>query len=207
MTHCNAGWLACVEWGTATSPIYHAHNAGIPVHVWVSETRPRNQGANLTCWELRRQGVPHTLIADNAAGHLIQRGEVDIVLVGTDRTTRAGDVANKVGTYMKALAARAGKIPFYVAAPSSSIDWSIRDGIRDIPIEEREGAEVTTVAGRCNRRACVVTIAPEGTAARNPAFDVTPAELITGLITERGVCKARERDILRLFPERRRNGD
>ncbi len=188
MTHCNAGWLACVDWGTAISPIYQAHDAGLPVHVWVSETRPRGQGAALTAWELSQHGVPHTLIVDNAAGHLIQRGLVDLCLVGTDRVTAHGDVANKIGTYLKALAARAHGIPFYVALPTSTIDWTIHDGLRDIPIEERAAREVTHVPGLTAAGARgEVLITPAATPARNDAFDVTPAQLVTALITEHGI--------------------
>jgi methylthioribose-1-phosphate isomerase len=196
MTHCNAGWLACVDWGTAISPIYHAHDAGIKLHVWVSETRPRGQGASLTCWELNEQGIPHTLIADNSAGHLLQRGLVDVCIVGADRVTAHGDVANKIGTYMKALAAKAHGVPFYVALPSSTIDWTLTDGVRDIPIEQRSGREVTHVPGlnaEGNREE--VLIAPEGTTARNDAFDVTPAQLVTALITEHGVIPANPHDL------------
>jgi methylthioribose-1-phosphate isomerase len=202
MTHCNAGWLATVDYGTALAPIYAAHDSGIPVHVWVSETRPRNQGASLTAWELAQHGVPYTVFVDNAAGHLMQRGDVDVVLVGTDRTTAAGVVANKIGTYMKALAARDCAIPFYVAAPSTSIDWSLQDG-RDIPIEERSIAEVTYVTGRGpTGNTEQVQIYPDGTMAKNFGFDVTPAKFVTGLITERGVCQASREGLLGLFPER-----
>ncbi len=187
LTHCNAGWLATVDWGTATAPIYMAHDSAIPVHVWVDETRPRNQGAALTAWELGRHGVPHTVISDNAGGHLMQRGRVDLCITGTDRTTASGDVANKIGTYLKALAARDNGVPFYVALPGTTIDWTITDG-SDIPIEERDTAEVTTITGRAADGAIVtVALTPDGSAAANPAFDVTPARLITGLITERGV--------------------
>jgi methylthioribose-1-phosphate isomerase len=202
MTHCNAGWLATVDFGTALAPVYAAHDSGIPVHVWVSETRPRNQGASLTAWELAEHGVPYTAIVDSAAGHLMQRGDVDVVLVGTDRTTAAGVVANKIGTYMKALAARDCAIPFYVALPSSSIDWSLQDG-RDIPIEERTAAEVTHVMGRtASGQAERVQLFPDGAGAKNFAFDVTPAKFVTGLITERGVCQASREGLLGLFPER-----
>jgi methylthioribose-1-phosphate isomerase len=192
MTHCNAGWLGCVDWGTAISPIYQAHDAGLRVHAWVSETRPRNQGAALTAWELRQHGIPCTLVVDNEAGHLIQRGFVDLCIVGTDRVAANGDVANKIGTYLKALAAKAHRIPFYVAAPVSSIDWTIRNGVRDIPIEQRSGREVTHMAGRTaagGREEVLIT--PEGTAARNDGFDVTPAKLVSGLITEHGVVPAK----------------
>ena len=199
LTHCNAGALATVAHGTATSPIYRAHEAGIPVHVWVSETRPRLQGAALTAWELDGRGISHAVIADGAGAHLVQRGEVDLVLVGTDRTTRTGDVCNKIGTYAKALAAPAHDVPFYVAVPSRSIDWPLRDGIVEIPIEERGPDEVLEIHGAGGH----VRIAPPGTTARNPAFDVTPASLVTGLITERGVCDASEEGLLDLFPEER----
>jgi len=191
MTHCNAGWLACVDWGTAISPIYQAHDAGMNVHVWVSETRPRGQGASLTAWELREHGVPHTLIVDNNAGHLLQRGLVDLVIVGSDRTTAQGDVANKIGTYLKALAARAHGVPFYVALPVSTIDWTLTDGIRDIPIEQRSAREVTHLSGlNAEGRREEVLITPAATPARNDAFDVTPAALVTALITEHGVFEA-----------------
>jgi methylthioribose-1-phosphate isomerase len=204
LTHCNAGWLACVDWGTATSPIYHAHNAGIPVHVWVDETRPRNQGAALTAFELLQHGVPHSLIADNAGGHFMQRGDVDLVIVGTDRVTAVGDVANKIGTYLKALAAYDNGVPFYVALPQSTIDWSIAKGA-DIPIEERSADEVLSVQGRlANGDIASVAISSAGTPARNPAFDVTPARLVTGLITERGVCPASKQGLLSLYPEKER---
>lgn len=202
LTHCNAGWPATVDWGTATSPIYHAVNAGIDVHVFVDETRPRNQGAQLTAWELNSAGVPHSLIVDNAGGHLMQHGEVDMVIVGTDRTTAQGDVCNKIGTYLKALAAKANNVPFYVALPSPTIDWTVRDGVKEIPIEERSGAEVTHVQGR-NAAGDIITvqISPDGTTARNPAFDVTPAHLITGLITERGISPASAAGLAAMFPE------
>jgi methylthioribose-1-phosphate isomerase len=201
LTHCNAGWLACVEFGTATAPIYAAHDAGIPVHVWVDETRPLNQGARLTAWELGRHGVAHTVITDNAGGHLMQQGSVDMVIVGTDRTTVTGDVANKIGTYLKALAAKDNDVPFYVALPSSTIDWNLRDGLRQIPIEERDPDEIRYVEGRSGDQACRVQIVPDFSPAANFAFDVTPARLVTGLITERGICKAEEADIRKLFPE------
>ena len=202
LTHCNAGWLATVDWGTATAPIYLAHDAGIPVHVWVDETRPRNQGASLTAWELLNHGVPHTVIVDNAGGHLMQRGEVDLVIVGTDRTTARGDVCNKIGTYLKALAAHDNGVPFYVAAPSPSIDWTIRDGLREIPIEERAGSEITRISGRLSDGSTTaVALTPDGSAAANPAFDVTPARLVSGLITERGVVAANEEVMRRMFPE------
>ena len=189
LTHCNAGWLATVDWGTALSPIYKAHNAGIPVHVWVDETRPRNQGFNLTAWELGQHGVPHTIVVDNVGGHLMQHGQVDMCIVGTDRTTRTGDVCNKIGTYLKALAAFDNHIPFYVALPSPTIDWSIRDGVADIPIEERGSREVTHIVGRTQQgNIQEIQIAPDNSEAINYGFDVTPARLITGLITERGVA-------------------
>ena len=202
LTHCNAGWLAFVDYGSATAPIYAAHQAGIPVHVWVDETRPWLQGSRLTAWELGEQGVPHTLIPDNTGGHLMQHGQVDMVIVGTDRTTRSGDVANKIGTYLKALAAHDNGVPFYVALPSSTFDWQIRDGVREIPIEERSEAEVKFVTGLTRSGNMeTVAIAPESTRGANYGFDVTPARLISGLITERGVTPAREADILALYPE------
>ncbi|HOT82695.1 MAG TPA: S-methyl-5-thioribose-1-phosphate isomerase [Candidatus Defluviicoccus seviourii] len=203
LTHCNAGWLATVDWGTALSPVYHAHDAGIPVHVWVDETRPRNQGASLTAWELGQHGVPHTVIVDNAGGHLMQRGLVDLCIVGTDRTTRTGDVCNKIGTYLKALAARDNNVPFYVAAPGPSIDFGLRDGLKEIPIEERDATEVTMISGRiADGSVAAVMLTPPGSPARNDAFDVTPARLVTGLITERGVCPASEAGLSGLYPER-----
>ena len=193
LTHCNAGWLATVDWGTALAPIYKAHRAGLPVHVWVDETRPRNQGASLTAWELGKEGVPHTVIADNAGGHLMQHGMVDLCVVGADRVTRAGDVCNKIGTYLKALAARDNGIPFYAALPSSTVDWRIADGVKDIPIEERSAREVTHISGLGKGgKIETVRLTPEGSAAANPAFDVTPSRLVTGLITEAGVCPASE---------------
>ena len=202
LTHCNAGWLATVDWGTALAPIYMAHDAGIAVHVWVDETRPRNQGAALTAWELGRHGVPHTVIVDNAGGHLMQRGAVDLCIVGTDRTTAHGDVCNKIGTYLKALAAYDNGVPFYVALPSTTIDWTISDGLADIPIEERSGDEVTTLTGRDPAGTLrEVMIAAPGSKAANPAFDVTPARLVTGLITERGICAASAAGLAGLFPE------
>jgi len=203
LTHCNAGWLATVDWGTALAPIYLAHDAGIPVHVWVDETRPRNQGAALTAFELGAHGVPHTVIADNAGGHLMQLGEVDMVIVGTDRTTATGDVANKIGTYLKALAAHDNGVPFYVALPSPTIDWSLSDGLRDIPIEERSAREVTHLSGvgEDGEVRTFRLLAP-GSNAANPAFDVTPARLVTGLITERGVAPASAEGLAKLFPER-----
>jgi methylthioribose-1-phosphate isomerase len=201
LTHCNAGWLAFVDHGSATAPIYAAHDDGLPVHVWVAETRPRSQGSKLTAWELREHGVRHTVIADSAAGHLLQRGEVDLVLVGTDRTTYTGDVANKIGTYLKALAAKANNVPFYVALPSASIDWEMRDGLKEIPIEERGAEEITHADGWFDGQQVEVRIAPEGSPASNYGFDVTPRHLVTGLITERGVCEANEKNIFFLFPE------
>jgi methylthioribose-1-phosphate isomerase len=203
LTHCNAGWLATVAWGTATAPIYMAHDAGIPVHVWVDETRPRNQGAALTAFELASHGVAHTVIADNAGGHLMQRGEVDIAIVGTDRVTRTGDVANKIGTYLKALAAHDTGVPFWVALPHSTIDWSVRDGLAEIPIEQRGAEEVTEITGLGTDGAMTrLRVANPGSPASNPAFDVTPARLVTGLITERGRCAASEAGLLGLYPER-----
>ena len=201
LTHCNAGWLAFVDYGSATAPIYAAHDSGLPLHVWVAETRPRNQGSKLTAWELGQHGVPHTLIADSAAGHLMQRGEVDLIIVGTDRTTHTGDVANKIGTYLKALAAKANGVPFYVALPSSSIDWKMRDGLKEIPIEQRGADEVKNADGWCDGQQIAVRIAPDESPAANYGFDVTPRELVTGLITERGVCEANEKSIRSLFPE------
>lgn len=202
LTHCNAGMLGCIEWGTITSPIYQAVQKGIKVHVWVDETRPRNQGANLTAYELTRHGVPHTLIVDNTGGHLMQHDMVDLVIVGTDRTTRNGDVANKIGTYLKALAAKDNNIPFYVALPSTTLDMSIRDGLKEIPIEERDQNEVKYVLGKSAAgKVEPVLICPETTPAANYGFDVTPARLVSGLITERGICAASEEGILSLFPE------
>lgn len=204
LTHCNAGWMACVDWGTATSPIYQAHDEGIKIHVWVDETRPRNQGARITAWELQQHGVPHTVIPDNAGGHLLQHGMVDMVIVGTDRTTRTGDVANKIGTYLKALAAWDNKIPFYVALPSSTIDWDVSDGLKEIPIEQRSGEEVTHIRGWDVEHGEIrsVRLTPAESPAANYGFDVTPAKYVTGLITERGICEASEKGIQQLFPER-----
>jgi methylthioribose-1-phosphate isomerase len=205
LTHCNAGWLATVDWGTALAPVYRAYDARIPVHVWVDETRPRNQGASLTAWELGQHGVPHTVIADNAGGHLMRHGEVDLCITGTDRTTASGDVANKIGTYLKALAAADNAIPFYVALPSPTIDWAIEDGSA-IPIEQRDPREVTHIAGWTEAGERVeVRLTPADSPAANYAFDVTPARLVTALITERGVCPASREGLLRLFPERRRH--
>ena len=203
LTHCNAGWLATVDWGTALAPIYMAHDSGMAVHVWVDETRPRNQGAALTAYELATHGVPHTLIADNTGGHLMQHGMVDLCLVGTDRTTAAGDVANKIGTYLKALAARDNDVPFFVCLPSTSVDWSVRDGVAEIPIEERPPQELTWVSGRTfDGKVISVEIGPAGCPAGNWAFDVTPARLVTGFITERGLCNASAEGLATLFPER-----
>jgi methylthioribose-1-phosphate isomerase len=204
LTHCNAGWLAFVDYGSATAPIYAAHDSGIPVHVWVDETRPRNQGARLTAWELSRHGVPHTVIPDNAGGHLMQHGLVDLVITGSDRTTRTGDVANKIGTYLKALAAKDNHVPFYVALPSSTFDWTARNGIAEIPIEQRSGEEVRWVDGEdAQGEVIAIRLFEEHSPAVNYAFDVTPNRLVTGLITERGRCPATEEGILQLFPERR----
>jgi len=203
LTHCNAGWLAFVDYGSATAPIYAAFDSGIPVHVWVDETRPRNQGASLTAWELSQHGVPHTIVVDNAGGHLMQHGMVDLVITGTDRTTYTGDVANKIGTYLKALAARDNNCPFYVALPSSTFDWQIEDGVREIPIEQRNPDEVKRVYGALPDGAVAsVLIAPPESPAANFAFDVTPGRLVTGLITERGVCEASTEGVLGLFPEK-----
>ncbi|MGI8527616.1 MAG: S-methyl-5-thioribose-1-phosphate isomerase [Pseudolabrys sp.] len=202
LTHCNAGWLAAVDLGIALAPVYKAHNAGMPIHVWVDETRPRNQGMSLTAWELGQHGVPHTVIADNAGGHLMQHGKVDLAIVGTDRTTARGDVCNKIGTYLKALAAKDNGVPFYVAAPSPSIDWTVQDGVKDIPIEQRDGAELSLISGRLKDGSIAeVNIAPDGSAMANYAFDVTPAHLVTALITERGVCAASADGLRGLFPE------
>jgi methylthioribose-1-phosphate isomerase len=200
LTHCNAGWLAFVDYGSALAPVYAAHDRGLPVHVWVDETRPRSQGSKLTAWELGQHGVPHTIIADSAGGHLMQRGEVDLVIVGSDRTTCTGDVANKIGTYLKALAAQDNGVPFYVALPSSSFDWTIRDG-SEIPIEKRGADELKHVEGWRDGQSVEVCVAPESSPAANYGFDVTPRRLVSGLITERGVCKADEKSILELFPE------
>ncbi|MEM4235193.1 MAG: S-methyl-5-thioribose-1-phosphate isomerase [Candidatus Methanomethylicaceae archaeon] len=202
LTHCNAGWLAFVDYGTATAPIYAAHDAGIPVHVWVDETRPRNQGSRLTAWELAEHGVPHTVIVDNVGGHLMQHGMVDMVITGADRVTRTGDVANKIGTYLKALAARDNQIPFYVAFPSSTIDWTMYDGIKEIPVEERNSEEVALVEGWLDNEIRSVQVMPSMSKAANYGFDVTPSRLITGLITERGICQASEAGLLGLYPEK-----
>jgi methylthioribose-1-phosphate isomerase len=201
LTHCNAGWLAFVDYGSATAPIYAAHDNALPLHVWVTETRPRSQGSKLTAWELGEHGVPHTVIADSAAGHLMQRGKVDLVIVGSDRTTYTGDVANKIGTYLEALAAKANNVPFYVALPSSSIDWNMRDGLKEIPIEQRGDEEINYADGWFDGKHVAVRIAPDASPAANYGFDVTPRHLVTGLITERGVCEANKKSILSLFPE------
>lgn len=202
LTHCNAGWLACIDYGTAISPVYFAHDKGFPVHVWVDETRPLNQGARLTAWELGKYGVPYTLISDNTGGYLMQKGLVDIVIIGSDRTTRKGDVANKIGTYLKALAAYDNKVPFYAAMPSTSIDFGISDGVSEIVIEERSPEEVTTVSGLADGKLQTVRICPEHTIASNWGFDITPARLITGLITEKGICRATEKEIKKLFSDK-----
>ncbi len=202
LTHCNAGWLAFVDYGSATAPIYAAHEAGVKIHVWVDETRPRNQGASLTAWELGQHGVDHDLIPDNVGGHLMQHGMVDMVITGTDRVTRNGDVANKIGTYLKAVAAKDNDVPFYVALPSSTFDFSITDGVKNIPIEERDAAEVRFMTGKTEKGAIeTVQICPDSTPARNWGFDVTPARLVTSLICERGICDATEDAIISLFPE------
>lgn len=202
LTHCNAGWLACVDWGTALAPIYMAHDAGLPVHVWVDETRPRNQGASLTAFELGRHGVPHTIIPDNAGGHLMQHGQVDLCIVGTDRTTARGDVANKIGTYLKALAAHDNGVPFYVALPYTTIDWTLDDGVAEIPIEQRSPREVTHMTGRSAAGDIVtVEISAPGSEAANYGFDVTPARFVTGLITERGIAAASRDGLRALYPE------
>jgi methylthioribose-1-phosphate isomerase len=202
LTHCNAGWLATVDWGTALAPVYVAHDAGIPVHVWVDETRPRNQGASLTAWELLQHGVPHTVIADNVGGHLMQHGQVDLCLVGSDRTTATGDVCNKIGTYLKALAAHDNGVPFYACLPSSTIDWMIADGVRDIPIEQRDGREVSEISGMgADGQVAMVRLTPQGSPVANYAFDVTPARLMTGIVTERGVATASRAGLAVLFPD------
>ena len=201
LTHCNAGWLATIDIGTATAPIYAARDDGINIHIWVDETRPRNQGANLTAWELLHEEIPHTVIVDNAGGHLMQHGFVDMCIVGSDRTTRSGDVANKIGTYLKALAAHDNDIPFFVALPDSTIDWKIRNGLKNIPIEERDSSEVSNVTGSRNGEIESLRIIPDGSKSSNYAFDVTPAKYVTGLITPRGVCNANEVDINKLYPE------
>ena len=203
LTHCNAGWLATVDWGTALAPIYKAHDAGVAVHVWVDETRPRNQGASLTAWELGQHGVPHTVIADNVGGHLMQHGDVDLCITGTDRTTASGDVCNKIGTYLKALAAHDNNVPFYVALPGPTIDWTLHDGVHEIPIEQRSSDEVTRMTGRTDGgEIATVPITPDGSPAANYAFDVTPRRLVTGLITERGVARATPEGLRGLYPEK-----
>ncbi|MDM8518373.1 S-methyl-5-thioribose-1-phosphate isomerase, partial [Desulfobacterales bacterium HSG16] len=202
MTHCNAGWLACIEYGTATAPMYAAHEKGINIHVWIDETRPLNQGARLTAWELAKANIPCTVIPDNAGGHLMQHGMVDMLITGTDRTTYTGDVANKIGTYLKALAARDNNVPFYVALPSTTFDWTIRDGVKQIPIEKRNPDEIRYVQGLCDGEIKNVLITPENAPAANYAFDVTPARLVTGFITEKGVCRATEAGVRTLFPEK-----
>jgi len=203
LTHCNAGWLATVDWGTALAPVYLAHDRNVPIHVWVDETRPRNQGASLTAWELGQHGVPHTVIADNAGGHLMQRGHVDLCITGSDRTTSTGDVCNKIGTYLKALAARDNAVPFYAALPASSIDWTLVDGVAEIPIEERDDTELRCVRGLTEQGDAVeVAVLPASSPVANPAFDVTPARLVTGLITERGICEASAAGLVGLYPER-----
>ncbi|MCJ2047915.1 S-methyl-5-thioribose-1-phosphate isomerase [Methylobacterium sp. J-078] len=205
LTHCNAGWLATVDWGTALAPIYVAHDAGVPVHVFVDETRPRNQGAALTAFELNAHGVPHTVIADNAGGHLMQHGAIDVCIVGSDRTTASGDVCNKIGTYLKALAASDNRVPFYAALPFSTIDWTLDDGVAEIPIEERDGREVTHLTGRlADGGFATIEVVSPGSPVANPAFDVTPARLVTGIITERGVASADAEGLLSLYPERRK---
>lgn len=202
LTHCNAGWLCAVDWGTALAPIYKAVRAGVAVHVWVDETRPRNQGASLTAFELQGEAIPHTVIADNTGGHLMQHGLVDLCIVGSDRTTRTGDVCNKIGTYLKALAAHDNSVPFYVALPGSTIDWRIRDGVEEIPIEVRDEIEVTHICGRAdNGEIARVRLTPDGTPARNFGFDITPARLVSALVTERGICAANEAGLQELFPE------
>jgi methylthioribose-1-phosphate isomerase len=205
LTHCNAGWLAFVDYGTATAPMYAAFEKGIKIHVWVDETRPRNQGAMLTAWELDQEGIPHTVISDNTGGHLMQHGMVDMVIVGSDRTTYTGDVANKIGTYLKALAAKDNNVPFYVALPSSTLDWVMRDGVKEIPIEERGNEEVKYIQGLHEGKIKKVLLTPKNSPAANYAFDVTPARLVTGLITERGVCLANEESILKMFPEHKKD--
>ncbi len=202
LTHCNAGWLAFVDYGSATAPMYAAHERGIKVHIWVDETRPRNQGARLTAWELGQHGVPHTVIADNVGGHLMQHGLVDLVITGTDRTTYTGDVGNKIGTYLKALAAYDNGVPFYTALPSSTFDWVMRDGVKEVPIEQRDGTEVRYIQGLHDGEIKQVLLTPEDSPAANYAFDVTPSRLVTGLITERGVCEASEEGVLGLYPEK-----
>lgn len=205
LTHCNAGWLALVDYGSATSPVYAAHDAGIPVHVWVDETRPRNQGARLTAWEMQQNGVPHTVIVDNAGGHLMQNGMVDMVITGADRVTRIGDVANKIGTYLKALAAYDNDIPFYVALPSSSFDWTMRDGLREVPVEQRDENEVKYIQGAVGDSIETVLLTPKDSPAANYAFDITQARLVTAFITDRGICGASEESLMKLYPEARQS--
>ncbi|MFC2092411.1 S-methyl-5-thioribose-1-phosphate isomerase [Bacteroidota bacterium] len=202
LTHCNAGWLACIDYGTATSPIYTAHEKGIKVHVWVEETRPRNQGASLTAWEFGQTGIPHTIITDNAGGYVMQKDLVDLVIVGSDRTTCTGDVCNKIGTYKTALAAKDNNIPFYAALPSSSIDWTLKDGLNEIPIEERDAEEVKFIQGKYKDEIVKVLLTPKNSPAKNFGFDITPSSLVTGIITERGICDANEKSIRELFPEK-----
>jgi len=202
LTHCNAGWLACIDYGTATSPIYTAHEKGLNIHVWVEETRPRNQGASLTAWELGQSGIPHTIITDNAGGYVMQKGLVDLVIVGSDRTTCTGDVCNKIGTYKTALATKDNNIPFYAALPSSSIDWTLKDGLKEIPIEERDAEEVNFIQGKYKDEIVKVLLTPKDSPAKNFGFDVTPSRLVTGIITERGICEANEKSIRELFPEK-----
>jgi len=203
LTHCNAGWLAFVDYGSATAPMYAAHNKGIPIHVWVDETRPRNQGARLTAWELGQHGISHTVIVDNVGGYLMQHGQVDMVIVGSDRTTYTGDVGNKIGTYLKALAAHDNGVPFYTALPSSTFDWQMRDGVKEVPIEQRNGVEVSTIQGYHEGKIKQVLLTPENSPVANYAFDVTPARLVTGLITERGICAASEEGVFGLYPEKK----
>jgi methylthioribose-1-phosphate isomerase len=202
LTHCNAGWLACIDYGTATAPIYMAHDKGIKVHVWVDETRPRNQGARLTAWELQQHGVPCTVIADNTGGHLMQQGKVDMVIVGSDRASPYGDIVNKIGTYLKALAAYDNNIPFYAALPSSTIDWGLKEGAGDTPIEERDGNEIRYMDGMVAGKLCETQIVTDETAVLNYGFDITPARLVTGIITERGILFANKKSIFTLFPEK-----
>ncbi len=204
LTHCNAGWLAFVDYGSATAPMYAAHNKGIKAHIWVDETRPRNQGARLTAWELGQHGIPHTVIADNVGGHLMQHNLVDMVITGTDRTTYTGDVGNKIGTYLKALAAHDNDIPFYTALPSSTFDWVMQDGVKEVPIEQRDGTEVRFIQGLHEDEIKQVLLTPNDSPAANYAFDVTPARLVTGLITERGICDASEAGVLGLYPEKKK---
>lgn len=205
LTHCNAGWLAFVDYGSATAPMYAAHDQGIKVHIWVDETRPRNQGARLTAWELGQHGIPHTVIADNVGGHLMQHGLVDFVITGTDRTTYTGDVGNKIGTYLKALAANDNEVPFYTALPSSTFDWTMQDGVKEVPIEQRDGTEVRYIQGLHEEEIKEVLLTPKESPAANYAFDVTPSRLVTGLITERGICAASAEGVLGLYPEKKKD--